>query len=205
MFCVRCRQTDVPDLRIAGSDRAELAAWCCLLLPGLLYCVWRHANRRRICAHCGSSEILRESRAARRRRKAVACAPAREPQVIFAAPRIAWLAMPAVRLRRALRGGALVAAFAGFAVASIDTVEVSPAPAPDAMPSVSAQPAKLHRATRRRECEKLCLEFHRTRLHGHSECLERCVERFDADALATVPAVSALTPSGGDPAAPLEP
>lgn len=65
MLCTGCWRTARPDLRLPGSDRLELAAWLCLALPGLLYCWWRHAGRRRVCAACGSGDLVREARRAR--------------------------------------------------------------------------------------------------------------------------------------------
>jgi hypothetical protein len=70
MLCTDCWRTARPDIRIAGSDRLELAAWVCLALPGLLYCYWRWLSRARICSACGSPNLVREARAAWRRNPA---------------------------------------------------------------------------------------------------------------------------------------
>jgi hypothetical protein len=67
MLCTSCWRTARPDTRIGGSDRAELLAWLCLAVPGVLYCYWRHASRAKVCPACGSAELVREARAARRR------------------------------------------------------------------------------------------------------------------------------------------
>ncbi len=69
MLCTRCWRTARPDTRLGGSDRAELAAWLCLGLPGALYCWWRLVTRRKVCSVCGSHALVREARAARRARQ----------------------------------------------------------------------------------------------------------------------------------------
>lgn len=71
MLCTHCWRTARPDTRIAGSDRLELLAWACLVVPGLLYCAWRYVNRAKVCAACGSDALVREARAAQRRDPAV--------------------------------------------------------------------------------------------------------------------------------------
>jgi hypothetical protein len=53
----------VPDTVLEGSDLVELLAWACLGIPGLLYCWWRHSTRIKVCSHCGSPELMRETRA----------------------------------------------------------------------------------------------------------------------------------------------
>ena len=64
MLCTDCFVTAEPDTVLEGSDLLELLGWCCLAAPGLLYCWWRHALRIKVCAFCGSRELVREARAA---------------------------------------------------------------------------------------------------------------------------------------------
>ncbi len=68
MLCTECLHVGEPDTLLDGSDRVELAAWCCFALPGLLYCGWRHLQRSKVCPECGSGALMRESRAAAARR-----------------------------------------------------------------------------------------------------------------------------------------
>lgn len=68
MLCLHCGRLSVPDTRWGGSDAAELIAWSLWSVPAWLYCYWRHLGRGKACAHCGSQELMRESRAANRRR-----------------------------------------------------------------------------------------------------------------------------------------
>ena len=55
MLCTECRHMGEPDTVLEGSDRVELAGWCLLAVPGLLYCGWRHLNRFKVCPRCGSN------------------------------------------------------------------------------------------------------------------------------------------------------
>ena len=66
MLCTSCGHVGVADTWIPGSERAELAAWCCLGLPGLVYCAWRHLLRIKHCPGCGGRELIREARASSR-------------------------------------------------------------------------------------------------------------------------------------------
>ena len=68
MLCTECLHLGEPNTVLDGSDRVELAAWCCLALPGMLYCGWRHLRRCKVCPECGSDALMRECRAAAARR-----------------------------------------------------------------------------------------------------------------------------------------
>jgi hypothetical protein len=182
MMCTRCSRTDVPHTLIPGSDLLELIAWCFLLIPGLVYCYWRHTTRRKVCAHCGGIELLRESRAASQR-GADAPQPTAGGRVVYEARPLRWFATPTQRLRRLCLGATLVVVvFAGWAVYAVNQVDVVPASrSQEAQREESYKPAKEKRveSRRERECERLCSEFHRSRAHGHRECMMNCVARFD--------------------------
>ena len=64
MMCTDCFRTAEADTVLEGSDLIEMLAWCSFVVPGLLYCWWRHALRIKVCASCGSAELIREARAA---------------------------------------------------------------------------------------------------------------------------------------------
>jgi hypothetical protein len=38
MMCTDCFRTAEAHTLLEGSDLAEMLAWCCFALPGLLYC-----------------------------------------------------------------------------------------------------------------------------------------------------------------------
>lgn len=42
-----------------GSRRKEMMLWCCLVLPGLLYTLWRQSSDGRYqgCARCRSTDF----------------------------------------------------------------------------------------------------------------------------------------------------
>jgi hypothetical protein len=100
MLCTDCFHVAVPDTVLEGSDWAEAIAWCCFGVPGLLYCGWRHASRRKACPHCGSGELVREARAAAARHLPEAPS-VHGPRILSLAP-IRWpraLRTPRARLR----------------------------------------------------------------------------------------------------------
>ena len=57
-FCTRCQFIGKPKLDTPGSILIELVLWLFLLVPGLLYSLWRHGARRRVCSKCGSPDIV---------------------------------------------------------------------------------------------------------------------------------------------------
>jgi len=117
MMCTDCLRTAEADTLLEGSDTVELFAWCCLALPGLLYCWWRHALRIKVCAFCGGRELVREARAAAARRPAPA--PSRFEAPVLSAPgRFDWpdaFAHPRDRLRH----GSVIALLAATLVGSL--------------------------------------------------------------------------------------
>jgi hypothetical protein len=212
MLCTRCGETAAPDSRVAGSDRLELALWLVFLVPGLLYCVWRHLQRRRTCPACGSSDLIRESRASRSRdlqNDALPAPGAARGRLVYAAPRISWMASPGVRLRRMTRGGALAGAgVVAFAFVSMNTVNVKPderaliaAVQPQDEAEMEKQRARRVEDRRHRECERLCTEFHRSQAHGHRKCMDNCQAKlFDesGDEVARSACADLLDPTACD-------
>ncbi len=117
MMCTDCFRTAEADTVLEGSDLLEMLGWCCLAVPGLLYCWWRHALRIKVCAFCGGHELVREARAAAER------APRQAPP--FAGPRVWNLAGPVRRPRalatprERLRHGGVVASLVGAFLGSV--------------------------------------------------------------------------------------
>jgi hypothetical protein len=113
MLCTSCFETSDPLTLVEGSDRLELLAWCVGGLPGWLYCAWRHALRRRICAFCGGGDLVREARATRRRGPRQA-PPSGGPSIRSATSPVRWpRALRAPRAR--LRHGGVALALGGAA------------------------------------------------------------------------------------------
>jgi len=117
MMCTDCLQTAEADTLLEGSDLVEMLAWCCFALPGLLYCWWRHALRIKVCAFCGSRELVREARAAAERAPRQA-PPSSGPRVENLSGPVRWpraLATPRERLRH----GGIAASLVGALLVSV--------------------------------------------------------------------------------------
>jgi hypothetical protein len=173
MLCTRCGSTDRPDTRIGGSDLVEVVGWALFLLPGALYCWWRHASRQKVCAHCGSPAVVREARAARERGVETETAGGR---LVFAARRLPWLATPRERLRVVRWGGAAALGCTALALVSMNTVGIRPAE-PPAKPELQVEDERPSLYARQRQCEQRCNTLHRTQTLQYRECVDRCVIR----------------------------
>ena len=58
VFCRDCDFVGQPELLKPGSVGAEVALWICLIIPGLIYSIWRFSSRYQGCANCGSRRII---------------------------------------------------------------------------------------------------------------------------------------------------
>jgi hypothetical protein len=58
LVCSRCRHVGEPVSSTPGSIWIELVLWLCLLIPGLVYSLWRLSRRHPVCARCGSADLL---------------------------------------------------------------------------------------------------------------------------------------------------
>lgn len=58
MICTSCGETRKPKDAVKGSTLIELVLWLCLLLPGLVYSLWRHSTRHQVCRSCGSTDLV---------------------------------------------------------------------------------------------------------------------------------------------------
>lgn len=57
-ICKTCGSTDGERLHTKGSFMVEVLFWLLLLLPGILYSVWRHTTREYVCRVCGSPDLI---------------------------------------------------------------------------------------------------------------------------------------------------
>lgn len=55
-YCLRCHSTMTPRSFTRGSFWIELVLWCCFLLPGVLYSLWRLTTRSKVCRVCGGGD-----------------------------------------------------------------------------------------------------------------------------------------------------
>ena len=56
--CTRCGYVGPTRTHTPGSMGVELVLWLLLLVPGLIYSVWRISARREVCAACGSDAVV---------------------------------------------------------------------------------------------------------------------------------------------------
>ncbi len=188
MMCTECFRTEEPDTIIEGSDRKELLLWLCGLAPGYFYCYWRHHNRVKICPHCSSGELIREAKAARRKRlarEAMESSPAPRAPRIFTSGKPGLLSgfarTPGERLSWSRHvGTAFAGSVALVLMVGINLIEV--APAPGAVPkellvvSEEAAPAQIA-SGRSRQCGWVCEQFHEAGTIGLRDCIDTCLER----------------------------
>ena len=58
LACGNCGHVGPARRLTPGSFAVELLLWLCLLVPGLVYSLWRLSARRDVCAKCGAGQLL---------------------------------------------------------------------------------------------------------------------------------------------------
>ena len=58
MVCPNCGTVGVPKKYTKGSFVMELFLWLLLLLPGLVYSLWRITTRYAGCPRCGAANMI---------------------------------------------------------------------------------------------------------------------------------------------------
>jgi rubredoxin len=56
--CKSCGHVGAVKNDAKGSILIEIVLWCCFLLPGIIYTLWRDSSRYKKCPVCGSTEII---------------------------------------------------------------------------------------------------------------------------------------------------
>lgn len=56
--CRACGHVGKAKLHTPGHILLELVLWLMLIVPGLIYSVWRMSARREVCASCGSTDLV---------------------------------------------------------------------------------------------------------------------------------------------------
>lgn len=56
-ICPNCGTRGEPKTRTKGSTLLEVFLWLMLIVPGLIYSLWRITSRERVCPACGSPMI----------------------------------------------------------------------------------------------------------------------------------------------------
>ena len=58
MLCSQCGTAGDTKTQTKGSILIEIVLWCCFLIPGLIYSVWRLSSRGTVCGACGGASLI---------------------------------------------------------------------------------------------------------------------------------------------------
>jgi len=58
IFCCNCGYEGKPKKETPGSLIIETLLWFMMLVPGLIYSIWRMSSKFHKCPHCNSKNIL---------------------------------------------------------------------------------------------------------------------------------------------------
>jgi len=58
MICSTCGTPGKPKKVSRGSLLIEIILWCCFLVPGILYSLWRMGSKQKVCRKCGSPSMV---------------------------------------------------------------------------------------------------------------------------------------------------
>ncbi len=58
LHCMSCGTDAQANAYTKGSIWIEIVLWLCLIVPGLIYSIWRQTNKARKCAACGSEHLV---------------------------------------------------------------------------------------------------------------------------------------------------
>ncbi len=57
--CRQCSYAGKPEWFKAGSLKMEIILWCCLIVPGIIYTVWRYKAATPVCPKCGYGPMMK--------------------------------------------------------------------------------------------------------------------------------------------------
>jgi len=58
IICSNCGYTGKPKILVKGSMSTEILLWILLIVPGLIYSLWRSGSRYKGCPQCGSADLV---------------------------------------------------------------------------------------------------------------------------------------------------
>lgn len=58
MVCQNCGTRGEPKTVTKGSIAIEIILWLCLIIPGLIYSVWRLTTKQPCCPACGQTSMI---------------------------------------------------------------------------------------------------------------------------------------------------
>ena len=57
-YCKTCGHSGATHVKTPGSLGIEIVLWLLLIVPGLIYSVWRISARKPACSACGSTDLV---------------------------------------------------------------------------------------------------------------------------------------------------
>ena len=58
MICPACGTRGEPAIRTRGHLLIEIILWLCIIVPGLIYSIWRASTRYGACPACGQAGMI---------------------------------------------------------------------------------------------------------------------------------------------------
>lgn len=58
MYCQNCGTIGRPKKRVKGSIWIEIVLWLAVILPGLIYSIWRLTTKEKVCPSCGAPNMI---------------------------------------------------------------------------------------------------------------------------------------------------
>ncbi|MFA7278614.1 MAG: hypothetical protein WC100_00800 [Sterolibacterium sp.] len=58
MICSNCGSRSGAQSKVRGSIGIEIVLWLCLIVPGIIYSLWRMNTRHSVCAACGQPSLI---------------------------------------------------------------------------------------------------------------------------------------------------
>lgn len=57
-YCMTCGHEGRTKIHTRGNLLIEIILWLCLLIPGLIYSIWRVSTRHEVCSNCGAGNVV---------------------------------------------------------------------------------------------------------------------------------------------------
>lgn len=58
LICPNCGTVGTPKTVTKGSMLIEIVLWIFLIVPGIIYSIWRLTTRAKVCRSCGSKNMI---------------------------------------------------------------------------------------------------------------------------------------------------
>lgn len=58
MICSNCGTIGKPKTVTKGSIWIEIILWLFLIIPGIIYSIWRLTTRAKVCPSCGAEKMI---------------------------------------------------------------------------------------------------------------------------------------------------